>query len=242
MPWPPRSTTGLRRRSCSISGAVTPSSRTSRLRRADRWWSRSPALSPIWYWPVWAGRIVVVVLVLIFVGWPLLNGQPPNTTDILFSLFIAGFLWLGASSSITNARMRLRLPDVSAGKLSDRAVGMPSSSSVAQLLAVRSGNPQLGLVLCSAEGRPEAVVDPSALSMVPAEAAAQTPASAVAHALAPGAYIPEDAAGQELVQYLAQLAGSEYAVIDLRGQVTGVLRQAVVVAAITGKPDPRFPR
>ena len=190
----------------------------------------------------WAGRIVVVVLVLIFVGWPLLNGQPPNTTDILFSLFIAGFLWLGASSSITNARMRLRLPDVSAGKLSDRALGMPASSSVAQLLAVRSGNPQLGLVLCSAEGRPEAVVDPAALSMVPAEAAAQTPASAVAHALAPGAYIPEDAAGQELVQYLAQLAGSEYAVIDLRGQVTGVLRQAVVVAAITGKPDPRFPR
>ncbi|HEV7167106.1 MAG TPA: site-2 protease family protein [Micrococcaceae bacterium] len=190
----------------------------------------------------WAGRIVVVLLVLIFVGWPLLNGQPPNTTDILFSLFIAGFLWLGASSSITNARMRLRLPEVSAGKLSDRAVGMPSSSSVAQLLAVRGGNPQLGLVLCNAEGRPEAVVDAAALAMVPAAAAAQTPASAVAHALVAGAYIPESAAGQELVQYLAQLAGSEYAVIDLRGQVTGVLRQAVVVAAITGKPDPRFPR
>jgi hypothetical protein len=64
----------------------------------------------------------------------------------------------------------------------------------------------------------------------------------VAHALAAGAYLPENAAGQELVQYLAQLAGSEYAVIDPRGQVTGVLRQAVVVAAITGKPDPRLPR
>ncbi|HEY8295900.1 MAG TPA: site-2 protease family protein [Micrococcaceae bacterium] len=190
----------------------------------------------------WAGRIVVVLLALIFVGWPLLNGDQLGTTNILFSLFIAGFLWVGASSAITNARMRLRLPEVSAGKLSDRAVGLPSSSTVAQVLAVRGSNPQLGLVLCGADGRPEAVVDPAALAAVPAGVAGQTPATAVAHALAPGAYLPENAAGQELVQYLAQLAGSEYAVIDPRGQVTGVLRQAVVVAAITGKPDPRLPR
>lgn len=190
----------------------------------------------------WAGRIVVIVLVLIFVGWPLLNGDIPSTSNMLFSLLIAGFLWMGASSAITTARMRQRLPDVSAGKLSDRAVGMPSTSTVAQVLAVHTANPQLGLVLCSREGRPEAVVDPSALAAVPAAAAGNTPATAVAHALAPGAYIPETAAGQELVQYLAQLAGSEYAVIDARGQVTGVLRQSVVVAAITGKPDPRFPR
>ncbi|HEY8293985.1 MAG TPA: site-2 protease family protein, partial [Micrococcaceae bacterium] len=71
---------------------------------------------------------------------------------------------------------------------------------------------------------------------------ATTPASAVARPLAAGAYVPESAEGQELVQYLAQLAGGEYAVINLRGQVTGLLAQNVVVAAVTGKPDPRQPR
>ncbi len=96
------------------------------------------------------------------------------------------------------------------------------------------------VVLVGTNGRPEAVVDETALSSVPAGMAANTPASAVARALAPGAYVPAWAEGQELVQYLAKLAGSEYAVIDRRGQVTGLLHQATVVAAITGKQRRRF--
>ncbi|MCZ2404180.1 site-2 protease family protein [Paenarthrobacter sp. Z7-10] len=186
----------------------------------------------------WAGRIVVIVLLILAIGWPLINGDQPTVTNVLFSLFIAGFLWLGASASITSAKMRLRLPDVSAGKLSSYAVGMASSSSVAQVRAVTVANPQLSVVLCGPDGRPEAVVDPTAAAAVPEEVAAGTSATAVARALAPGAYIPEQAAGQELVQYLAQLAGSEYAVVDPRGQVTGLLHQSVVVAAITGRPGP----
>lgn len=185
----------------------------------------------------WAGRIVVIVLLILAIGWPLINGEQPTVTNVLFSLFIAGFLWLGASASITNAKMRLRLPDVSAGKLSAHAVGMASSSSVAQVRAVTAANPQLSVVLCGPDGRPEAVVDSAAAGTVPDTAAGHTSATAVARSLAPGAYIPEQATGQELIQYLAQLAGSEYAVIDPRGMVTGLLRQSVVVAAITGRPD-----
>ena len=44
--------------------------------------------------------------------------------------------------------------------------------------------------------------------------------------------------GQELIQYLAQLDGQEYAVVDRDGTVTGLLRQSAVVGAITGK-NPR---
>jgi CBS-domain-containing membrane protein len=57
----------------------------------------------------------------------------------------------------------------------------------------------------------------------------------VAHALSAGAYVPEWSQGQELVQYLAQLEGHEYAVVDHHGKVTGLLRQQAVVTAITGK-------
>ncbi len=187
----------------------------------------------------WSGRVIVVLLVLAVIGIPLLNGGEPSSTNILVMVFIAGFLWLGASGAIANARMRLRLPAISAGRLSDRAVGMPEGSSVAQVLAVRASNPQLSIVLCTPEGRPSAIVDQNVLATVPGTVAAGTPATAVARTLAAGAYVPQSASGQELVQYLAQLAGGEYAVIDQRGQVTGVLSQAVVVAAITGKPDPR---
>lgn len=186
----------------------------------------------------WAGRIVVVLLLVVVLGVPLLVGQPLNIQTALFSLFIAGFLWIGASQAISSARMRLRLPEISAGKLSGPAIGMPEDVSVAQVLNTLSANSSVSVVLCGKDGRPAYLVDPLVLATVPLTAAASTPATAVSHALPEGGYVPESASGQELVQYLAQLSGSEYAVIDQRGQVTGLLRQRVVVAAITGKALP----
>lgn len=190
----------------------------------------------------WAGRILVVLLLFASIVLPLAQGSQPDSFTLLLSIFIAGFLWMGASQSISAARIRLRLPQISAGKLADPAAGMPATASVAQLAAVRAANPHLRLVLFNAEGRPEYVVDNSVLDSVPASAASTTSGVAVARSLAPGAYVPETAEGQELIQYLAQLAGGEYAVINIRGQVTGLLSQSVVVAAVTGKRDPRQPR
>jgi CBS domain containing-hemolysin-like protein len=79
------------------------------------------------------------------------------------------------------------------------------------------------------------VVDLGALAAVPDSAAASTPATAVSYALVPGAYVPEWSQGQELIQYLSQLEGREYAVIDHNGVVTGLLSQNAIVSAITGK-------
>ncbi|GAA1050528.1 site-2 protease family protein [Arthrobacter russicus] len=186
----------------------------------------------------WAGRVVVVLLLVGVLGVPLLTRQPLNIQTALFSLFIAGFLWVGASQAISGARMRLRLPEISAGKLSGPAIGMSDEVSVSQVLNTVSANPSVSVVLCGRDGRPAYLVDPLVLATVPLTAAASTPATAVSHALPEGGYVPESASGQELVQYLAQLSGSEYAVIDPRGQVTGLLRQRVVVAAITGKSLP----
>ncbi|WP_427017797.1 site-2 protease family protein [Pseudarthrobacter sp. P1] len=190
----------------------------------------------------WAGRAVVVLLVLAVVAIPLLQGGQPSTSTLVVTILIAGFLWLGASQAITNARLRLRLPGISAGALASPAIGLPQSSTVAMLWNARASHPGAALVLCSPEGRPTAVVDEHVLASVPPAAATTTVATAVGRTLAPGAYVPQSAAGNELVQYLAQLGGGEYVVIDLAGQVTGVLSQEVVVAAITGKPDPRGPR
>ncbi|GAB3522110.1 site-2 protease family protein [Arthrobacter monumenti] len=190
----------------------------------------------------WAGRVIAVLLVGAVIVYPLSLGGDPEFEVVLITVLVAGFLWLGASGAINNARMRLRLPDISAGRLAVPAVGLAASSSTAQVRATL-GTREAGsaaVVLVGTNGRPEAVVDETALSSVPAGMAANTPASAVARALAPGAYVPAWAEGQELVQYLAKLAGSEYAVIDRRGQVTGLLHQATVVAAITGKQRRRF--
>ncbi|WP_309070416.1 site-2 protease family protein [Arthrobacter sp.] len=188
----------------------------------------------------WTGRLIAVGLIAVVVLVPLLTGSQPSPVTVIVAVVMGGFLWLGASSAIANAKMRLRLPEVSAGRLKQPAVGVLAGTSVQQVKRLLADRPGVDVVLTSPNGLPEAVVDRDALTAVPDSQAETTPANAVARALAPGAYVPEFAEGQELVQYLARLAGSEYAVTDRQGTVTGLLHQSVVIAAITGRSHPGF--
>lgn len=186
----------------------------------------------------WGGRIIVIALVAWFVALPLLSGSEPDVSLVLITLLVCSFLWMGASASIQQARLRARLPGVEAGALAEPAVGLPESATVADVLALAPA-PATGaapaVVLYRPDGRPSAVVDAGALATVPAAATAATPLTAVSHPLGAGAYVPEWSRGQELIQYLAQLEGLEYAVVDRDGTVTGLLRQSAVLGALTGK-------
>ncbi|MFK0038411.1 site-2 protease family protein [Paenarthrobacter sp. NPDC090517] len=182
----------------------------------------------------WSGRAIVAALVIWFIGLPLIQGTPLDLSLILITVLVCGFLWMGASSSIHHAKLRSRLYLVSAAGLAEPAVGVPNSASVSDVLDISpAGTP--AVVICGPDGKPQGVVDFSATLAVPAAAATTTPVTAVAHALAAGAYVPEWSKGQELIQYLARLEGGEYAVVDHNGIVTGLLRQQAVVTAITGK-------
>ncbi|MFC9332821.1 MULTISPECIES: site-2 protease family protein [Arthrobacter] len=181
----------------------------------------------------WGGRIIVIALGLWFVARPLLSGNVPDTSMLLITILVGGFLWMGASASIQQGRLRGRLHLVSAAALAEPAVGLSETGSVSDILQAAGG--RSAVVLCAPDGRPSSVVDPAALAAVPADVAGSTPARAVAYPLGAGAYVPEWSKGQELLQYLAQLEGHDYAVIDHNGRVTGLLRQSTVVTAITGK-------
>jgi Zn-dependent protease len=189
----------------------------------------------------WSGRIIVVVLVILFIGVPLISGAWPDLTFIVITVLVCGFLWMGASSSIHHAKLRSRLYLVSAAGLAEPALGVPNSATVADVLDISpTGSP--AVVICGPDGKPQGVVDFSATLAVPAAASTTTPVTAVSHALAAGAYVPEWSKGQELIQYLARLEGGEYAVVDHNGIVTGLLRQQAVVTAITGKEARRSGR
>ncbi|WP_394251813.1 site-2 protease family protein [Arthrobacter pityocampae] len=183
----------------------------------------------------WAGRVLVVLLLGSVVAVPLVQGRGPDLTFILIAVVMGAFLWMGATAAITNAKMRLRLPAISAGGLQQPAVGVPAGTSVLAVRRILRENPGTAVVLTGPTGVPEAVVDDAALLAVPDETADATAADAAARRLAAGAYVPEWAEGQELVQFLARLEGNEYAVVNRAGAVTGLLHQRTVVQAITGK-------
>jgi Zn-dependent protease len=183
----------------------------------------------------WGGRIIVIALCYWFIARPLLAGDSPDFSLLMITVLVGSFLWMGASASIQQGTLRGRLHLVSAAGLSTPATGLPATATVEE--ARRQGTDGTrSLVVCGPSGRPEAVVDAAALASVPAQAAASTPITAVSYALAPGAYVPEWSKGQELLQFLSQLEGRHYAVVDHNGRVTGLLSQDAVLAAITGRP------
>ncbi|HET8878447.1 MAG TPA: site-2 protease family protein, partial [Arthrobacter sp.] len=182
----------------------------------------------------WTGRIIVIALAVWFVVLPLLSGNRPDTSLLLITVLVGSFLWLGATASIQQARYRSRLPLVDAAALAEPAVGLPATATVADVLRYSPGGAP-AVVLYGPDARPAAVVDHSSAAEVPAGLTAGTPATAVSYPLAPGAYVKEADRGAELLTYLAQLEGSDYAVIDDAGRVTGLLRQLTVLNTLTGK-------
>jgi len=65
----------------------------------------------------WLGRLLVVALVCWAVALPLVRGDSPDAFYVLWSVLIAGFLWLGASNAIARAKSerlfsRVRVRDV----------------------------------------------------------------------------------------------------------------------------------
>ncbi|MDP5225941.1 MULTISPECIES: site-2 protease family protein [Arthrobacter] len=183
----------------------------------------------------WTGRAIVAVIVLYFIVWPYLQGNGLDFKFAIITLLVAGFLWMGASEAIRFGAMRLRLPTVVAGALAEPALGVPAWATTAQVLDQLRMAPGVSLVLTGPDGAPQALLDAAALARVPSELLSTTAVESVSIPLVAGAYVPEHASGKELIDYLSTVDGREYAVVDAQGRVTGLLRQAVLVAAITGK-------
>ena len=182
----------------------------------------------------WGGRIIVLAIAYWFLLRPYLAGDEPDFSLLMITVLVGGFLWMGASASIQQGTLRGRLPLVSAAGLSTPAVGIPSTGTVRDALRLAAAGTK-SVVVCGPDGRPQGVVDPGALASVPGSAADSTPVTAISFPLSAGAYVPEWSKGQELIQFLSQLEGRHYAVVDHNGAVTGLLTQDVVLAAITGK-------
>ncbi|GAA5229042.1 site-2 protease family protein [Paeniglutamicibacter antarcticus] len=182
----------------------------------------------------WSGRVLVVLIVGYFVITPLTRNQPLDLQVIIVAVLIGGFMWVGASQGITNAKLRLRLPLVSVRALMEPATAIRQDSSLAEVTArlqSRGGR----VILIDAPGNPVAVIDEVTLGAIDPALLAQSPALSAARALGPGAVVDANADGRALIGYLATLQGSEYAVIDESHRIIGLLSQARILAAITGK-------
>ena len=116
----------------------------------------------------WCGRVVTVLVVFWFVGLPLLNGQPPDLFNVLWAVFIGGFLWVGATNAIRSGRGSRLLAGIRIDSVWRRAASLPAHATAAQANFLRASGPG-GTVVIIEDDRRNAIglLDDEALGAIP---------------------------------------------------------------------------
>jgi Zn-dependent protease len=171
----------------------------------------------------WGGRVAALLVLVYPFARQFLFDRPATITDYVFALIIASFLWNGASASIMSARVRRRLPSLHARTLARRTLAVPHDLPLAEAVR-RAQDEQAGsIVVLDPSGRPEAIVNESAVVATPEDRRPWLPVSAVARTIEPGLTFPADISGEPLILAMQRAPASEYLLVDRDGSVFGVL-------------------
>ena len=174
----------------------------------------------------WAGRVLAIALV----GLALFGerGSAGSFLSLywLWLLLIAGFIWLQSTQAIRAAKIRERLPMVSARSLARRAIPVQASLPLAEAVRRAQTAGARALVIVNHEGTPTAIVSESAVQATPEERRPWIEVSALARALSAGMVLSANLGGLDLIKAVQEAPASEYLLIEPSGQVFGVLASA----------------
>jgi Zn-dependent protease len=183
----------------------------------------------------WAGRVLAIAIVAVA-----LFGQSSSTTNSVLGfywvwiLFIAVFIWLQSTQAMKSARIRERLPMVSARNLVRRAIPVVASLPLAEAVRRAQVAGARALVIVDHANEPTAIVAESAVQATPMERRPWIDVGSLARTLEPGMVLSADLSGMDLVKAVQQTPASEYLLIEPTGQVYGVLAAADLDMAFAG--------
>jgi Zn-dependent protease len=175
----------------------------------------------------WLGRIIVIGGVVLLVGLPLMRGAPLDQRTFIWTLIIAAFLWVGASSAIRSGRIH----EATSGPVEpvlDPALLVPATSTVADAVGTASarGHPVV-IVGTDPAGWPVGVVAGSAIAEIPESRRDSTTVAAALQAEPSEWVVPlaSDAVLTDLVRAMGERSLPVAVVIDEQTRtVRGVAR------------------
>ncbi|MEO3862049.1 site-2 protease family protein [Acrocarpospora sp. B8E8] len=182
----------------------------------------------------WVGRVLAVALVLSQLILPLMAGQEPDFTTVLWSMVLASFIWIGASQSLRVAKVRSRLPQVRARTLARRALPVTAEVPLAEALRRARETGAGAIVVVDHEGRPTAIVNEAAVNATPEQRRPWVTAGAVARSLEPALVLGADLEGEPLIDAMRGNPAGEYLLVERGGEIYGVLVTADVNKVFTG--------
>jgi Zn-dependent protease len=181
----------------------------------------------------WAGRVMAIALV----GVTLFSQQ--NTGSVLnlswlWLLVIAGFMWIQSTQAIRAAKIRERLPAVSARRLARHAIPITANVPLAEAVRRAQAASARALVVVDHENTPTAIVSEAAVQATPEERRPWIDVGSLARTLEPGMVLSADLSGMALIKAVQQAPASEYLLIEPSGRVFGVMAASDLDIAFAG--------
>ncbi len=189
----------------------------------------------------WCGRVVTVVVVLAFVGWPLLNGQPPDLFNLVWAFFIGAFLWVGATNAIRAGRGSRLLAGIRIDSVWRRAASLPAHASAAQALALRTSGPGTAVVIEDDGRKAIGLLDDDALRTIPEQSLGGVLVTSVMRQQ-PDGWVVEATPDQSIATVVNAMQGLGIGAVPVRGpdgRISGIVFAPDLEAALSRGPAPR---
>jgi Zn-dependent protease len=189
----------------------------------------------------WCGRVVTVLVVLYFVGVPLMNGQSPDLFGIMWGLFIGSFLWMGATNAIRTGRGSRLLAGIRIDSVWRRAAALPAHASAAQALALRtSGQGGTAVVVEDDGGRAIGLLDDEALKAIPEQSLGNVAVTSVMHQQ-PEGWVVEATPDQSIAAVVLVMQHIGIRAVPVRwpdGAIAGIVLAGDLESALSRRPAP----
>jgi Zn-dependent protease len=204
-----------------------------RLFRAG-WWKLTGKPVTATIAAAWAGRVLAILIILVPLGLFGTSLQSLISYYWLWLAVIAAFIWIQSGQAIRAAKVRERLPQLSARTLARRAIPVPSNLPLAEAIRRADEAQARALVVVDHSSTPIAIVNENAVMATPEQRRPWIEAGTLARALDPGIVLSADLSGIELIEAVHRSPASEYLLIEPSGAVYGVLATADLDHAFAG--------
>lgn len=176
----------------------------------------------------WCGRVLAVLLVLVVLVRPALQGTRASLITVVWGILIGGFLWAGATAALRGATARGLLARVRIDEVGEPVTIVAADTTIADLLRLPST-----WVAVADDRRIWGLVDPAALAQVPAEHRGSATAGSVARTQPDGWVVEEaDPSADASAPVAAVQATHADAVLVLTPQRAFLVRTSVLAQAL----------
>jgi Zn-dependent protease len=190
----------------------------------------------------WCGRVVTVLVVLWFVGWPLLRGEPLDPFNLVWAFFIGAFLWVGATNAIRSGRGGRLLAGIRIDSVWRRAATLPAQASAAEAQALRASGPG-GTAVVVQDDRRNAIglLDDEALQAIPEQSLGRVSVTSVMRQQ-PAGWVVEATPDQSIATVVMAMQSLGIGAVPVRGpdgRIHGIVLAGDLEAALSRGPGPR---